>query len=436
MPQTTAERIAEIRTELRLMEERRVTENRDFTEPESQRAIQLVEEREQLSMTRTTPLTPAELRHARIQESLRDYDPNHVPSAYPAGGFDKKWDKRYSLLRAIDLCLQGKPVDGYEGEVSQEIAKRAGSTPRGFYVPMSLPMGRGERRDLDTTSGAGAVQQSHLNGRFIDVLRNRSVLLSLGATLLDGLTGDVAIPKQTAGGNAYWIAEAGAPTESSPTIGQVLLQPKTVGAYVDVTRKLIKQTSLDIEMMVRRDLTQVLGIELDRVGSNGSGVGAEPEGILQNDSITTVAIGDDGGDPTWAKVVELESVVATANADVRSMAYLTSNYGRGKLKSTEKGSSGYPYHLWSENNTVNGHRAVSTSQIPSDLTKGEGEDLTALIFGDFSSLVFGTWGGIDVNFDPMTFSNTGAVRIVALMDTCVKFRRVESFAKIVDMNRA
>ena len=425
MPQTKAERLTEIRTELRLMEDRRVTENRDFTEPESQRALQLIEERERLNMTQTTTRRYSD-------EEIRQ-EMNRLTGG---SGFDPKWDKRYSLLRAIECRLTKGYVDGYEGEVSQELVRRTGKAPNGFLMPMGLPMGGGERRDLDTTAGAGAVHTNFLGSRFIDALRNKTLLLSMGATLLTDLVGDVQIPKLTTTSQAYWVNEAAPVTESAPAVGSVTMLPKTVGTFVDITRKLVKQSSFDCEMMVRNDLVRVLGIELDRVGINGSGSGAEPQGILQNSSIQTVAIETNGGDPTWAKIVELESVVATANADSGSLGHLTSAYGRGKLKTVAKGDAGYPIHLWSENNTVNGYRAGATAQVPSNLTKGTGENLTAVIFGDWSSMIFGTWGAVDINIDPYSLGTSGGVRIVAMLDCQVKFRHVESFAKIVDMNRA
>ena len=68
-----------------------------------------------------------------------------------------------------------------------------------------------------------------LPGSFVDVLRNRSVVRDAGATLLDGLVGNVAVPKKTGGASVYWVAEGSAPTESEATFGQVALSPKTCG---------------------------------------------------------------------------------------------------------------------------------------------------------------------------------------------------------------
>lgn len=109
--------------------------------------------------------------------------------------------------------------------------------------------------------------------------------------------------------------------------------------------------------------------------------------------------------------------------------------GGGKLKTVEKGSAGYPIYLWGDNNQMNGYRAAATNQVPSNLSKGTGTNLTAMIFGDFSTLMYAFWGGIDVLVDPYSNSTAGTVRVVALIDATLKILQAEKLAKIVDMIR-
>jgi HK97 family phage major capsid protein len=430
-----------ISTELKGLEDKRAKENRDFSPEESERIDTLLAERDELNpQIEAKQKEQNEQRRNRLANVLatagNDGASTHVRGPEPRSNHDPVTNpdgERYSVLRAIRLRAEGKEVDGYEGEISQEIARRSGKSAQGFFFPLALPM-EGERRDFDASAGAGAIQTTKLYSRFIDMLRNRTVLAGLGATFLTDMVGPFEIPKQTTAGAAYWVTEGNSPTESAQAIGQVAFAPKTVGAYTDITRKLTKQVSMDAERFVRNDLARVIGIEVDRAGINGSGSGAEPTGILQNGSITTVAIGTNGGDPTWAKVVELESTVAAANADVAGMGYLTSAVGRGKLKTTVKVSN-FPEYLWDRDNMVNGYRAMATNQIPTNLTKGSGTNLTAMIFGDFSTVHIAMWGGVDVLVDPYSLSTAGSVRVVCLLDTDIKFRNTESLAKIVDMVR-
>ncbi|MCX8016443.1 MAG: phage major capsid protein, partial [Rhodocyclaceae bacterium] len=169
-------------------------------------------------------------------------------------GMDKKEVKRYSLMRAINALAN--PADAnaqraaaFEREVSDAVAKQLGKQARGFLVPLEV-----QKRDLvvgTPAAGGNLVATNLLAGSFIEVLRNAMVLPGLGAQMLTGLVGNVAIPKQTGSATAYWVAESSAPTESQQTIGQVTMSPKTVGAYTEISRKLLLQSSIDVEAMVQ-----------------------------------------------------------------------------------------------------------------------------------------------------------------------------------------
>ena len=349
-------------------------------------------------------------------------------------GMSKQEVKRYSVMRAINALAN--PTDaaaqraaGFERDVSDAVSKKLGKQARGFMLPLEV-----QQRDLvvgTASAGGNLVATDLLAGSFIDVLRNAMVLPGLGAQMLTGLVGNIAIPKQTGAATAYWVAESNAPTESQQTIAQVTMSPKTVGAYTEISRKLMLQSSLDVEAMVQSDLASVLGLAIQQAAINGSGASNQPSGLLT--LITpSVAGGTDGAAPTWAHIVELESDVAVANALVENMAYLTNAKVRGKLKTTSK-VSGQNGFVWEDGTTpMNGYRAAVTNAVPSNLTKGSGSNLSAVIFGNFRDLLIGMWGGLDLMVDPYSGSTSGTVRIVALQDVDVAVRYTESFATMVD----
>lgn len=354
----------------------------------------------------------------------------------------------YSLLKALrqaDPSQKRDPLDGLELEVHQELQKRFSRLSKGLLIPWDLTINldaadRGrrlagaERRDLTTTTGAGAVFET-VSTTMIELLRNRMLMRSLGARILADLNGTFSLPKQTAGGTAYWVTEGNAPTESNQTIGSVDFAPSTVGAFTDYSRAFLSQTSVDAEMFVREDLATVLAIELDRVGFNGSGSGAEPEGIIPNSNVNVVAIGTNGGAPTWDVIVQLEQEVETDNALDGTLYYVTNAKGRGKMKRTTKiASSTFADFLWDPGDLVNGYPARSSNQIPSNLDKGTSTDVcSALIFGNFAQAIYALWGGIDVLVDPYTGGNAGNVRIVELQDADFQLRQPVAFGVIKDM---
>lgn len=409
------EEAGKIRVQAESIIKRAEDERRDLTDDESRQCDELREQHQ----AKNRELEALERRHSFADPSaLRDIKPI----------FEQRDLKGYSLLRAIRAKANGKNLDGIEREVNDEIARRNGKDAQGFYIPSELPL---ETRDLTLTTGAGA-KPTITPATLIELIRVKTVINQLGVTTLTGMTGDFSIPKHTAASAAYWVTEGNAPTESNQTVGQVALAPKTVGAFTDISRKFMIQSSVSAEQFVRNDLATVLGIEIDRAALNGSGGGAEPTGVLNAAGTSTVAIATDGDAPTWAKLVEMETAVGNNNADIGSLAYVTNTKVRGKAKVTPV-VSGQPVFLWANDNTINGYAAYATNQIPSNLTKGTGTNLSAAIFGNWADLLISYWSGIDIIVDPYTASTTGAVRVVALQDLDIKLRHAESFAKIVDI---
>jgi HK97 family phage major capsid protein len=370
---------------------------------------------------------------------------------------DLDGDKPYSVLRALRMSLdvrEGKGrFDGLEAEVHQTLnshRRELGMNPaQGILLPHHLANPKaarkiggflGERRDLTTGAAAGGIANI-LGSTMIEVLRNRMVMELLGAQVLTGLTGGTfSWPKQSSTTTAYHTAEAIAAAKSNLTLGQVTWTPRTLTAITYLTRKAMLQTSLEIEAFARKDLMLTLGRAFDQTGVNGNGQNNQPLGILQDPGIPTVAIGTNGGEITWATVLSLETQVATANADFGSLAYLTSNKGRGVMKQTAKvTSSAFPIFLWEKGEApgfgeVNSYRSVSSEQVPSNLTKGSANGTcTALIFGNFASAVYGLWSGIDVLVDPYTQGPQGGIGIYLYQDYDFQFLYEQSFAKCTDM---
>lgn len=332
-----------------------------------------------------------------------------------------KEEKTYSIMNGIRSLMTGK--NSFEKEVSQEIAKRIGKDPQGFYL-----------RDLNVTTsaqGGYAVATDLLAGSFIDLLRNKSSVMAAGATMLTGLRGDIQIPKQTGAATAYWVSEGNAPTESTPALGQISLSPSTVGAFTDYTRKFMLQSSVDAENFVRNDLAQVLALEIDRAALNGSGSGAEPTGLLQS-AISTVALGTNGAAPTFAKIVRMKSVVDASNALMGNLKFITNASAFGTLQTTEKASSTAQF-IAGEANSLIGYPVIISEQVPSNLTKNSGTSLSAIVFGNFADLIVGMWGALDITVDPYALATAGGIRVIALQDIDIAIRNLTSFSKIVDM---
>jgi HK97 family phage major capsid protein len=355
-------------------------------------------------------------------------------------GLSDKEVRQFSFVRAIKAL--SNPQDrraqeeaAFEFEVSEAAAKKEGRTSRGLLIPVDVLYGK---RDLTTSTASGTAKAGNLvatdllSASFIDVLRNKMVLNTLGAQFLTGLNGNVAIPRKTSASSAYWVAENVAPTESTnaPAFDQVTMSPKTLGAYVDISRRLMLQSSLDIENLVRNDLATSIAVAMDGAAVAGSGSN-KPTGVLNTSGIGSVTLGTNGGAPTWAMVVNLVREVEIDNALTGSAAFLTNGQVKAKLTSTAKQSSGVEgnFILGPDMNNLYGYPIYVSQQMPSNLSKGSGSNLSAMIFGVWSDLLIGQWSGIDLLVDQYSGSNAGTVRIVAFHDCDFAVRHPESFAE-------
>tara|TARA_R100001463_G_scaffold46755_1_gene95344 strand:+ start:413 stop:2269 length:1857 start_codon:yes stop_codon:yes gene_type:complete len=333
-------------------------------------------------------------------------------------GLSEDETRSFSFLRALNYLANpgdraAREAAAFEIEASNAAAKKAGRVSRGITVPYDVM-----RRDLKTspaTQGGNLVQTDLDAANFIDLLRNSSVLDQAGATTLTGLQGNVAIPRQSGAATAYWVAEGGAPTESQQAIQQVSMIPRTCGAFTDISRKLLIQSSIDVEQMVRNDIAKVIALEIDRAALYGTGSSNEPLGLHNTSGIGTEAI--TANNPTFAQVVNMESDVAAANALMGNLSYITGATIRGAMKVKAK-DSGSGLFLWDGNNTVNGYNAYMSNQV-------EAGDLW---FGNWSDCIVGYWSSLDLLVDPYTHSTSGTIRITALQDVDVAFRHAASFS--------
>lgn len=267
-----------------------------------------------------------------------------------------------------------------------------------------------------TNAGTNSIQTLLLTSSFIDLLRNRSALMGVG-TELSGLVGNIDIPKQLTGSAAEWIGEDAAAAKNDITFGLVSLRPKTVSNRAEITRRLLMQNSLGVEALVRRDLAITLALEIDRAGLYGTNANNQPKGLSLQSGINTAdwALANK---PTYAELVAMETEIAADNADAGAMAYLFNARLRGHMKTTRKFTDGNDGNIWESGGTVNGYASIVSNQVA----------VGDVFFGNWSDLLIGMWGGLDVTVDPYTHSDKGRIRITQFQDLDYTVRRAESFS--------
>lgn len=372
-------------------------------------------------------------------------------------GDQKKIRQKYDfakVLRYYAEVAESKfsSIDiGFEREVSDELAKKTGRAVQGILLPDFVGNRAAANADdggltlgtpaYDTDTAAGGITgiggtgknliaTMLLSGQFIDALVATLVLREqLGAEVLTGLVGNIAIPK---GGSITggWISEGSNAPKKNPTFGQITATPHTYGAYVDITRKLLLQSSVNVQAKVLEWLMYACANGLETAAFAGSGSSGQPTGLCTalNSSATAWS-----NTPTFDKIVDLIAATKTANSYKPSMKFVGDANVWAKLAKTRDFEV-----LTDGGETPKNVAAIggSTRLLDTATNKVVGRDFVEsnlmpakkLVFGDFTQLAVCLWSGTDIIVDPYANDTAGGLRLVALQDSDILIKRTESFA--------
>jgi len=299
------------------------------------------------------------------------------------------------------------------------------------------------------TGGSGSenvtdnfVPTIHRGDMFIEALRAKQVMSNLGVTFMGGLTNRIKMPKIATGAAAAFVEELADVADQSPTDGSVDLQPRTLGAYADISRLLMKESVPAIDQVVQDDLLRSVADKIEYYAIQGSGSSGQPTGILNAAGVGNVDIsaGTDVAALTWADITDLVKTVEDADGVINqaTLCWLSNPKVKAKLANTAKVGSTDSVMLMNDPWTsLYGYPAEFTSNVPSDLDPGDGgSDASALIFGDFSQLIVGLFGAPSILVDETTGGLAGTVRIIVHQDVDVAVRHGASFAKTDEVSVA
>lgn len=354
---------------------------------------------------------------------------NSAPEVREAGAastldLTPKEQRDYSIVRGLQAQVNKDwRKAGFELECSQTIAERLGRSPRGMYVPMEIqgmraaPMGGGKAAE-----GAELVGTTHLASSFIEHLYSMSVILpdapgvtGGGATVLNNLTANIAIPRQDSSATQAFVADehTGVTAEALAT-GTLSLSPKVLAGAVSMGRLLLKQSDPSVEAMVRRDLARGAALAIDDAALEGAGSGGAPEGVINATGVNTETI-TTPGQPTWADLVNFEIAVMTDNALMGDLFYWMTPAVLGFLKITidDAGSGVY----LAQGMSTNGYPIRVSTTLAAN----------TIIFGDVSQIIAAFWGDLDVQADTATLASAGGLVLRSFLDCDIGVRHPVAF---------
>jgi len=403
-------------------------------------------------------LAENETRDAFAHVCLTEFARAEPIAAPPTIGMNRAERRRYSLQRAINRIANLQPLEGLEREASEASAKLYKREPQqnGFFMPHDVAMhgdrelmaamlrvspslawtayGKSLQRDLlanNFTSAGALIAEDFLGGSFIELLRNRALLTSLGVGTLSGLQGNVAIPRQGGAATAYWLDEAGTVTASNQAFAQVMATPKRLAAQTAYNKQLLAQSTLDVEALIRDDHVRIIALAKDLAGIQGTG-GVQPRGILNGPTTDSTGGGNNITSLTWgtqatrANQLAFMAAIQTANADLGTIQWLTNPTVRAKWQSIPQVPN-YPVFLTNDEGMSIGYPTPITNQIS---TTGTYANRT--ILGAWGQAMFCDWAGYDIVVDPYSQAAKNQVVVTVNLMTDFIVRHWPSFAISTD----
>ena len=361
-----------------------------------------------------------ELQDAQIDEAARKALANQrvfTPK-------EEKELRQFSISKFLRQAMPGETMDGIEAEMAaegkREFQEAIKGAAEGVFLPTALV-----RYDYTNASESGYgqafIEQTSLS--YDGKLRGAMLGTKLGVRYLNGLQGQVSIV--TGGADASWVAEESAASAVKPAYSKATLSPKRLQVLQGVTYDLLHQSTKSVDNLIMEDMVKAHAAALDAAIFAGSGSSGQPYGVLNTTGINSIYANSSsaGGAITYAKLVQMETEVGIDNGLLDdTLAYVTNAKVVGNMKTIPQ-IAGYPYYLQNDGK-VNGYPCYMTNAIPSNTTVGSSSGVcSSALFGAWSQVLVGGWGGLQFIVDPYSAKNKGVLEIsaIAYHDVLVRF---------------
>lgn len=283
-------------------------------------------------------------------------------------------------------------------EMSQEIRMKSASYGTQAGIGLMYPI---ETRTISVT-GTNGVTVGEEVFDLLGAIRNKLVLNKAGATFLTGLKGNVSFITYQ-GSTVFWDDEAASAKNGQGDFSKTVLSPKRLTAYVDISKQMLLQENARTDKFIINDFAQAIASVLQAaILGNHEHSDIKPDGIFTGADLCMT------GNADYKNIALMQSEVYDSGINY---CYITNNKGYAKLKSTLKVKD------TAEGFVVERFKGESYNScadwplyVTDDIPEIEGEH--GIAFGDFSELIIGQWGDLDITVDPFTQATSGMIRLV------------------------
>ena len=379
-------------TESNVMLEACKTEVRDFTETEQ------VSYDEKMNLI---DKLKKDIDTVERQESLNAEIASKTPKVEVMKENNKSSEVRgYSLFKAIS-GLMNNNLDGLEKELHDEAveeARAAGRTINGLGIPSRLLESR-----TAVSQGTSAIAPTVVMG-YQDALREASVFNQVGANMLTGLSADTRLPI-TGKQSVAWEGEIDEAADGGVNFGKLDLTPLRLSSYVDISKQLLMQNGMGAQQAIVADLGRAAGAKIDAAMFAAANVTSAPGAIAGTTGVLTFTEAAYSPNASiYDDFMSAESALAVGEGLQGNLAYIANPV---LMKDLKRSAQVAAVTAGVQGNLVNGYPTYYSNGC-TKVTDTSAD----FLFGDFSKLFIGMFGGLDITVDPYTKAINGEVRLI------------------------
>ena len=383
-------------TESNVMLEACKTEVRDFTETEQ------VSYDEKMNLI---DKLKKDIDTVERQESLNAEIASKTPKVEVMKTNDKSEVRGYSLFKAIN-GLMNNSLDGLEKELHDEAveeARAAGRTINGLGIPSRLLEQRADV--VQGVPGAATNIAPTVVMGYQDALREASVFNQVGANMLTGLSADTRLPI-TGKQSVAWEGEIDAAADGGAVFGKLDLTPLRLSSYVDISKQLLMQNGMGAQQAIVADLGRAAGAKIDAAMFAAADVTSAPGAIAATANVLTIteAATYAADASIYDDFMSAESALAVGEGLQGNLAYVANPV---LMKDLKRSAQVAAVTAGVQGNLVNGYPTYYSNGC-TKVTDTSAD----FLFGDFSKLYIGMFGGLDITVDPYSKAINGEVRLI------------------------
>lgn len=318
--------------------------------------------------------------------------------------------KKFSLTKALNMFtknFKGNVEDTDEYKIIEENKRNLGITDADIVVT---------RENLRAINGTEALNQTDYRpDLYTENLRPQNVIAKTGCRVVDVDGPSISFSVATSGVNAGFVDINGEIPSADMAWSLKTLQPKKLGAYVEIDYKALLQDRPSVEGIITDDIVKGLDQAKDEAILVGDGNNNKPVGILGTSGVNEYPI---SGAFTLSGVYEMEKGIRDSNDYADTLTFVCNSKNYYKYATTPYSATEQNKMLLEDGKMI-GHNVVICNALNDN----------TIILGNFNELLVANFDGMRLKVvEDAQLSRKQAVEVQAFEAMDCLVRRPKSFS--------